>query len=266
MKKVLNGKTVLITGSTRQGIGATAALVLAHLGAKIVLNYGTGEKGRNASVRASLLEKKIKKFSKKVITVAADIKKEKDVKKLFKKAVSEFGSVDILVNNAGGTWIPQDFAGISTEHWEQAVRSEIDGTFYCMREALPFMRKKRWGRIINICLDEKIMEIALLAQNNHILEKYPYDFAIAKYAKQRLTSLISPLEFKYGITCNNIMPGIIEEMNNSEALKIIKEDLPPSIHFNPVDVARVIAYLCTKEAAGITGSDIKIPGNIYKRL
>jgi len=266
IKKKLNGKTALITGSTRKGIGATTALTLAHYGANIILNYGTGSKGEAASKRAAALEKIIKKFNKNVLTIAADVTQEKDVQKLFSSGFKKFGSVDILVNNAGGTWIPQDFAQIKTSHFKQATRPEIEGTFFCIREALPLMRKKRWGRIINICLDLKTMELSLGETPDHILDKYPYDFALAKYTKQHLTELISPLEFKYGITCNNILPGIIEEMSNEEALEIIQGKREQSFFFNPLDVAETIAYLCSEEARSITNSNLNIPGNLYKRI
>lgn len=263
--KNLKGKTALITGSTRLGIGATTALALADLGVNVILNYGTGMSNSEAGKRADALEKKIKTFNKNVITLVADITKEGQVKKLFKDAVSAFGSVDILINNAGGTWVEQDFAEITTKHWNQVVKPEIDGTFYCIREVLPLMRKKQWGRIVNICLDKDAMELALNAEG-HILEKYPYDFAIAKESKRNIVQRIALSELKYGITCNNIMPGIIEELENEKALKIIQGKTKQSIFFNPTDVSDTITYLCSQNARGVTGSDIKLPGNIYTRL
>lgn len=261
----LKGKTVLITGSTRAGIGSAAAFALASSGANIVLNYGTGSRDSAAKKRASCMTKKIKQFNKNVITLVGDIKKEKEVKDLFEAAEKKFGSVDILVNNAGGTWIEQDFAEIKTNHWNQMIRAEIDGTFFCIREALPAMRRNGWGRIINICLDEESIAFALNAEG-HVLEKYPYDFALTKNVKAEMSRKIALAEFKYGITCNNILPGIIEEMNNEQTLNIIQNKISQSVFFNPTDVAATVNYLCGNEARGITGSDIRFPGNLYNRL
>jgi len=257
------GKTALITGSTRSGIGATTAMVLASMGANIILNYGTGGTGREARLRAEELSKKIATTNPNVLVLEAAVDTEKEVKKLFANSVDRFGSVDILVNNAGGLWIEQDFAQIETRHWDQAVRTELDGTFYCIREALPGMRAKRWGRIVNVGLHHAIMEWLVNTQYGNVLDKYPYDFSIAKYAKQQFASLLALAEFKHGITINNVLPGIIETMDNERALEIIQGHSAQEMFLNPLDVAHAIVYLCSEEARGITQSDIRIPGNLY---
>ena len=264
MSNSLVGKTALITGSTRTGIGATTAMMLASKGANIILNYGTGGTGREAGQRAEKLRQKVAATNPNVVVLEAAVDSEKEVKKLFARTAERFGSVDILVNNAGGLWIEQDFAQIETGHWNQAVRRELDGTFYCIREALPPMRAKRWGRIINVGLHYVVMELLVNAQYGNVLDKYPYDFAIAKHAKQQITGLLALAEFKHGITINNVLPGIIETIDNDRALEIIQAHSPQEIFFNPVDVANAILYLCSEEARGITQSDIRIPGNFYR--
>lgn len=135
----LSGRTALVTGSTRQGIGATTAMALAFRGAKVILNFGTGSRDAAARQRADALANKLDGLGGRVAVIEASIQSEAEIKELFLKATELFGGVDILVNNAGGTWLEQDFAGIETRHWEQAVRSEIDGIFYCIRAALPHM-------------------------------------------------------------------------------------------------------------------------------
>ena len=262
----LVGRAALVTGSTRRGIGAASAMQLALEGANVILNYGTGSTGPAARERAGALREKIKETGAHVEVVEADISSEDGVKKLFHQAGELFGGVDILVNNAGGAWIEQDFAVIETAHWNQAVRPEIDGTFFCIREALPHMRRNRWGRIINICLDEETLALLVNAQYGHVLEKYPYDFGVAKFAKREIGRLVALAEYKHGITVNNILPGIIEEMENDEALRKLQGTSEPSIYFDPTDVARAVTFLCREEARGITKSDLRIPGNIYTRL
>lgn len=239
-------------------------MVLAARGANIILNYGTGGTGREARHRAEELHKKIAATNSNVLVLEATVDSEKEVRRLFANAADRFGCVDILVNNAGGLWIEQDFGQIETRHWDQAVRSELDGTFYCIREALPGMRAKRWGRIVNVGLHHTIMEWLVNTQYGNVLDKYPYDFSIAKYAKQQFASLLALAEFKHGITINNVLPGIIETMDNERALETIQGHSAQEISFNPLDVANAIAYLCSEEARGITQSDIRIPGNLYR--
>lgn len=266
MSESLAGKTALITGSTRQGIGAATAMLLALEGASVVLNYGTGSKSPEAGQRAEALRQQLESLNCRVAVIEAAIHSEAEVKELFRRAGELFGGVDILVNNAGGTWLEQDFAAIETRHWDQAIRAEIDGTFYCIREALPHMRRRRWGRIINICLHEETLTLLVNAQYGHVLEKYPYDFALAKSAKREMTHLLALAEFKYGITLNNVLPGIIEELGHEEALSRLRDTGEPGLYYDPVDVARAVAWLCSEAARGISGSDLRIPGNIYPRL
>ena len=266
MTESLAGKAALITGSTRRGIGAATALALALEGASIILNYGTGGKSSEARGRAEELTDKIRSLGANVALIAAAVQSEDEVKEMFRQAKELFGGIDILVNNAGGAWLEQDFAAIDTQHWNQAIRSEIDGTFFCIRESLPHMRDKHWGRVINVCLDEATMQLLINAQYGHVLEKYPYDFSLAKFTKREITKLLAFPEFKYGITINNILPGIIEDVDHDAALARLRLTNDNAIYFDPVDVARAIVFLCREDARGITQSDIRIPGNIYQRL
>jgi NAD(P)-dependent dehydrogenase (short-subunit alcohol dehydrogenase family) len=239
---------------------------LALDGANVILNYGTGGRGVAARERAEGLCSKIAELNTNVVVLEAAVHSEVEVKEMFGQARSRFGSVDILVNNAGGLWIEQDFAAISTQHWDQAIRPEIDGTFFCIREALSDMRGKQWGRIVNICLDLRVLDLLVNAVYGHVLARYPFDFAIAKTAKAELARLLALTELKHGITINNVLPGIIEEMSNDDALQIIRREARQSVYFNPVDVAEAVAWLCRDEARAITQSDIRVPGNVYKRL
>lgn len=265
--RFLEGRTALVTGSTRRGIGATTAIVLAHHGANIVLNYGTGRGGAEAHERAETLRAKIETLTgSRTVTVEASIREEADVRRMFVEARKHFGAVDILVNSAGGLWLEQDFACIATDHWEQALRSEADGTFYCIREALPEMRTRSWGRIINIGLDTDTLELLINAHYGHILERYPFDFHLAKLVKSEITHKISMIELKHNITVNNVLPGIIENMDNDEVFAAVAEEAHPNAWFSPLDVANTVAFLCSEAARGITRSDVRLPGNVYKRL
>ena len=263
----LEGRTALVTGSTRRGIGAATAIVLAYRGADVVLNYGTGGGGGGAQERAEALRAAIEQRAGVcAIAIEASMLSEAAVHRLFDEARGHFGSVDILVNSAGGLWVEQDFADITTSHWEQALRPEIDGTFYCIREALPDMRARQWGRIVNIGFDVDTLELLINAHYGHVLERYPFDFHIAKSAKREMARRLAPIEFKQGITINNVLPGVIENIDNDEVFAAVEGTSRGSTWFGPVDVAGTVAFLCSEAARGITGSDIRLPGNLYKRL
>lgn len=263
----LTGRTALITGSTRRGIGAATAMRLGEEGANIVLNYGTGDRSAEARKRADDLRTELRERGIEVGLIEAAVHSETEVVSMFRQASDQFGAVDILVNNAGGRWIEQDFANIHTDHCNQAVRSEVDGTFYCIRAALPSMRSRRWGRIVNVCLDFDAMALLVNAHYGHELDKFPYDFAIAKQAKREFAHRLALPELKHGITINNIMPGIIEDLISETAVSHSTSSAAGTSRFySPSDVAGAIAFRCHDEARAITRSDIHIPGNIYTRL
>ena len=107
-----------------------------------------------------------------------------------------------------------------------------------------------------------IMEWLVNAQYGNVLDKYPYDFSIAKYAKQQFASLLALAEFKYGITINNVFPGIIETIDNERALEIIQGHSAQEMFLNPLDVANAIVSL----QRGVPGHYSKRYSDSWKSL
>jgi 3-oxoacyl-[acyl-carrier protein] reductase len=265
-ERTLKGRVALITGSVGNGIGRSAALALANAGADIALNYGTGRKQEEIEHTGRQVQAAIERMGGRSVLICADTRDEQQVIRLFQQVREELGSVDILINNAGRGWLDQDFVEISSERWEQTIAAELNGAFYCMRESLPGMREKRWGRIVNIVIDPTSLNLLLNAQYGHVLDRYPYAFAIGKAARKSLTHNLAYAELRNSITINNILPGIIEEMSLNEAVSEATGDLANRSAARPSDIGRIIAYLCSEEARVITNSDIVIPGNLYSRL
>jgi NAD(P)-dependent dehydrogenase (short-subunit alcohol dehydrogenase family) len=262
----LRGRTALVTGSTRAGIGAATALRLAAAGANVVLNYGSGDASPQARERANAFAAQVQERGREVMVVEADVKSLADVQRMFVQIRDRFTHLDILVNNAGATWLEQEFTEIDADRWQRAMQTEIDGVFLCMRAALPEMRRRRWGRIVNVCVDMQVLELLINAQYGHVLERYPTDFAIGKTGRQALTRLTALAEWKYGITINNILPGIIEDAAVAELLQQIPQSDYQRTYCDPLDVAEAVLWLCSPQARAVTGSDVRIPGNVYKRL
>jgi 3-hydroxybutyrate dehydrogenase len=255
---MLKGKTALVTGST-SGIGLGIATRLAAEGANVILN-GFGD--------ASLIDKLKKDLTEKsgaaVTHDPADMTKPGEIAAMLQKAIARFGAVDILVNNAGIQHVaPVDEFPI--EKWDAIIAINLSSAFHTVRAALPAMKKKRWGRIINIA-------------SAHALVASPFKsaYVAAKHGIAGFTKTVALETAEHGITANAICPGyvltpLVEKQipDTAKARGIseeaVKRDVllaaQPTKKFVGIDeVAGLAAYLCAAEAASITGAILSIDG------
>lgn len=262
--RALSGRTAIVTGSIGGGIGRSVALRLAKAGANIVLNHGTGATGdRSEDVRRVL--DAITAMAARAVHVKADTRTAAGVAAIVAGAREAFGEPDILVNNAGAAWLEQDFAEIDEERWSQTLAAEIAGPALLIKHVLPAMRRRRWGRIVNLAIDRTTLGTLLDHAYANRLDRYPVPFALGKIARSDLTHLLAPIEWRYGITINNICPGIIEDMTFDDAVSA----LDGTARFpmaTPADIAELVFQLCTDAMRNVTGSDIVMPGNVFARL
>ncbi len=250
MAKPLAGHVALVTGSTGAGMGRSTALTLARDGADVVLNTGTNRRTRAASNRRLLGA--IQEFDVRAILVEAKTTDGTAVRDMFARAKRELGPVDILVNNAGGRWDPRwDLTKVDDAFWTDVLRAEIDGMFHTIKTALPDMRRRRWGRIINLGMErsEEFMEP-------------PYDYTVGKIARHGLTRILSEVEIPRGITINAVAPGYIPGFTVHEALDAVRHGTTwrSRRHGTPQDVAELVAWLCTDEARFVKGAVIPVHG------
>ncbi len=250
MARPLEGRVALVTGSTGEGMGRSTALTLARDGADIVLNTGTNRTTRVAANRRLL--DAVQGFGVRAILVEAKTKDGAAVRGLFARAKRELGPVDILVNNAGGRWDPKrDLTKVDDDFWADVLRAEIDGMFHTIKAALPDMRRRRWGRIINLGMErsEEFMEP-------------PYDYTVGKIARHGLTRILSEVEMPHGVTINAVAPGYIPYFSFDEALDAVRHGSSWRMrkHGTPQDVAELVAWLCTEEARYVKGAIIPIHG------
>jgi NAD(P)-dependent dehydrogenase (short-subunit alcohol dehydrogenase family) len=251
----LKRRTALITGSTGSGIGRSTALRLAFEGANIILNYGTYHRTddvlkdteRNTNTVARIVEE----FGGKVLVVPADTRDPHQVQAMVDQGIEKFGAIDVLINNAGGEWVVQDITEIVPNHWRSVLQAEIDGAYYCIKYALPRMRERKWGRIINISMENA------LNWKGHLAE----DYALGKAARTWMVRAWADEEIKYGITINAIEPGPIAHMTLEEATDAIKNGRAWQERKKPVahDIAELIAFLCTEKARFISGGVFVLP-------
>ena len=250
MDKPLTGHVALVTGSTGQGMGRSTALTLAREGADVVLNYGTNRTTREAENRR--LVRTIEEFGVRTLLVPADTADGDAVRGMFTKAKEELGAVDILVNNHGGQYVmTRDLTKVEDGFWQGVLRAEIEGVFHTVKAALPDMRRKRWGRIINLGMERS--------------EEFtgpPYDYTVGKIARHGMTRILSEVEIPRGITINAVAPGYIPYVTFEQAVNAVRHGRTWTRrrHGTPQDVADVVAWLCTEEARFVKGAILPVHG------
>ncbi|HSE00962.1 MAG TPA: 3-hydroxybutyrate dehydrogenase [Burkholderiales bacterium] len=256
---MLNGKkTALVTGST-SGIGQGIAETLAAGGANIILN-GFGRADDIEALRAKIE----KDHGVAVRYDGADMSKPAAIEAMVKKAISEFGAVDILVNNAGIQHVaPID--EFPVEKWDAIMAINLSAAFHTIRHALPKMKSRKWGRIINIA-------------SAHALAASPYKsaYVAAKHGIAGLTKTVALEVAELGITANAVCPGyvltpLVEKQipDTAKARGITEEQVikdvllaaQPTKQFVTVSqVASLTAYLASDLAASVTGAIIPVDG------
>lgn len=243
----LNDKVSIVTGASR-GLGKGIAVKLAKEGSKVIL----------ADVLAATdTYEEITAQGGTAFVYTVNITKNDEVEKLIAFTLEKFGALDILVNNAG---INRDgiLHKMSEDQWNDVINVNLTGTFLCTREALKFMRSKGYGRIINISSGSWLGNIG---QAN---------YAASKAGVVGLTKTAARENAKKGITCNVICPGFIEtdmtlrlkEVNNGAAWDSMMGRIPMGFAGKPSDVANLVAFLASDEAAYITAEVINVGGGM----
>ena len=255
---VLKGKNAVVTGST-SGIGLGIAEAFAKEGINLVLN-GFGNAAEIEKIRAGLASK----FGVKVLYDGADMSKPGDIEAMMKKALSELGGVDILVNNAG-IQVVAPVEEFPVAKWDAIIAINLSSAFHTTRLAVPYMKSKKWGRIINVA-------------SAHALVASPFKsaYVASKHGIMGFTKTIALEVAEVGITCNAICPGyvltpLVESQipDTAKARGITEEQVKrdvllaaqPTKQFVTVEqVAGTAVFLCSDAAASITGTNISVEG------
>jgi 3-hydroxybutyrate dehydrogenase len=252
------GKTALVTGST-SGIGLGIARTLAAQGANVVLN-GFGEAAEIERLRAELSEA----HDVQVRHDGADMSRPEDVERMMARALAEFGAIDLLVNNAGIQHVApvEDFA---PERWYAILAVNLSAVFHTTRLAVPAMRRKGWGRIVNIASAHAL-----------VASKYKSAYVAAKHGVAGFTKTVALELAEAGITVNAVCPGYVltplverqipdtaraRGISEQEVVRDVLLAAQPTKKFVTVEqVAALTAFLCSDDAASITGAVLPIEG------
>ncbi|MEP7064124.1 MAG: 3-hydroxybutyrate dehydrogenase [Betaproteobacteria bacterium] len=251
-------RTALITGST-SGIGQGIAEALAHAGMNIVLN-GFGDDKSIEALRARLAALQ----GATVIHDAADMTNPAEIRAMMARAIRQFGAVDVLVNNAGIQHVaPVD--EFPEDKWDAIIAINLSSAFHTIRAALPGMKARKHGRIVNIA-------------SAHALVASPFKsaYVAAKHGIAGLTKTVALEVAQAGITCNAICPGYVltpmaeRQIPDTARARGISEDAvirdvmlagQPTKRFVGIDeVASLAVYLASDAAASITGAMLSIDG------
>jgi 3-hydroxybutyrate dehydrogenase len=255
---MLNGKTALVTGST-SGIGLSIARAYAKEGANVVIN-GFGDKDAIEQERAGIE----KDFGVKALYSGADMSKGEEIAQMVADAGKAFSAVDILVNNAGIQFVApvEEFP---VDKWNQIIAINLSAAFHACRAAVPGMKAKKWGRIINTA-------------SAHALVASPFKsaYVAAKHGIAGLTKTVALETATFGITANAICPGyvwtpLVEKqipdtmkargLTREQVIKDVLLAAQPTKEFVTVEeIAGLAVYLASDLARSITGSIISIDG------
>src|ERR1700681_4778356 len=247
---MLKGKTALVTGST-SGIGLAIARALAADGANLMLN-GFGDKAAGEKDRAGLE----KDFGIKALYAPADMSKPAEIAAMVATTEKSFGSLDVLVNNAGIQHVAniEDFP---IEKWDAVIAINLSSSFHTIRAAVPGMKKRKCGRIINIASAHGLVASA---------QKVAY--VSAKHGLVGMTKVVAMEAANDGVTCNAICPGwvltpLVQKQIDDRAkasgktvreeeIALLAEKQPMHQFTKPESIGALTVFLCSDGAESIT--------------
>lgn len=245
----LSGKVAVVTGGNA-GIGEAIAKAFAREGASVVI---TGRRqGELDRVVNDILQAQGKAFA-----VAGSVTDEHSAQEAVRQTVQRFGQLDILVNNAGIGDFGKRLHEINDTTWAQVLDVNLTGVFRMTRAVLPQMLKQGRGAIVNISSVASLVGLPTLSA-----------YAASKGALDALTRALAVDYAKDGIRCNVVNPGLIDTpmaaplMGNPEQLNPILSHYPIRRPGKPEEVASLVLYLASDEAAWVTGGTFPLDGGM----
>ncbi|NLZ94594.1 MAG: SDR family oxidoreductase [Bacteroidales bacterium] len=257
----LKGKVAIVGGSSK-GLGKASAMSLAKEGVNIVLC------ARNKETLGKT-KREIEALGVEVLALSVDMTKEEDNKRIVKETIDKFGTIDILVNNSGGP-SPGSFRDFSIEDFDQAYNSVLRYNIRMIKFCLPYMEKKRWGRIINIASVSVKEPMPTMVLSNI------FRTAVVSFAKS-----ISKEIMGNGVTINTICPGYFRTERITQLMKKESIDANVSVEeyeqevmaafphkrfISPDELGDMVAYLSSEQARSITGTTTQIDGGVNSGL
>lgn len=245
--KPLQDRVALVTGAAR-GIGRAIAIELASRGATVAIHY------RTSSAEAARLSAEIQEMGVESILIQGDVSSKTESKHVMEAVMDSFKQIDILVNNAGITR-DRTLRKMTEEEWREVLNTNLNGTFYCTRAAIPSMIQNRFGRIVNIA--SFVGQAGAYGQAN---------YAASKGAIISFTKTIALELAQYNITANVVAPGYTAtDMVGNMPPRVLNEiasRIPLKRLAEPQEIAKAAAFLIT-DGNYITGHELNVNGGVY---
>jgi 3-oxoacyl-[acyl-carrier protein] reductase len=240
----LAGRTAVVTGASR-GLGRALALRLAQEGANVVVNY------RADAVAAAEVVAAIHRMGREATMVQADVTAADDARALITAAAAQLGSVDVLVNNVGEFALGR-VAETGAPRWRELLDSNLNSVHHLCHAAVPHMRRRQWGRIVNVGLSPV-----------HLIRGAPNiaAYAVAKTGVVVLSRSLAVEEAAHGITVNCVSPGLIDNGYLPPAQRgWMEKRVPMGRLGRPEEIARAVAFLASPESSYISGANLTVSG------
>jgi len=243
----LDGQIALVTGGSR-GIGAACCRLLARAGCDVAVNYR-----RRADAGAAVAHE-VEATGRRAITIAADVINPQQVDLMVQSVVEQLGGLDILVNNAG-IWTDGSIDRMTDADWARMIGVNLSGVFHACRAAVPAMRARRGGSIVNIA--------STAGQRG---EAHHSHYAASKGGLIALTKSLAVELAPDAIRVNVVAPGWIRTDMTEEFLRpdriaeSLKEPIPLGRPGEPEDVAGPVVFLCSNLARYVTGATLNVNG------
>jgi acetoacetyl-CoA reductase len=245
--KPLQDKVALVTGGAR-GIGRAIAIELANRGASVAINY------RSSSAEAEKLSAEIQEMGVESVLIQGDVSSKEDSRHVMEAVLDSFKQIDILINNAGITR-DRTVRKMTEEEWKDVLNTNLNGTFYCTRAALPSMIQRKFGRIVNIA--SFVGQAGAFGQAN---------YAASKGAIIAFTKTVALEMAQFNITANVVAPGYTAtEMVAGIPARVLGEiesRIPLKRLAEPQEIAKAAAFLVT-DGNYITGHQLNVNGGVY---
>lgn len=253
MERIFEGKTFLITGSGK-GIGSAIALDAGRRGANVIVHYHSSEQNAQEVFKA------VNSTGCRCILVKADLSLPQEIQFLCNEAQKAFGGVDVLVNNAALQY-NVNFDGYTIEKFRKIFNINLRGYIMMSQQLLPYMLKKRWGRIINI---------------SSVHAKRPTNFdmgyCMTKGAIKMLTRELALETARYNVTVNALELGYVDigvksgnppEVISAEQLRvppafIFRETYPWGRYLTPDTIGPIVAFFASEDAGWINGASLRV--------
>lgn len=257
---------VAIVCAASQGLGKAVALGLFAEGANVVICSRDAGRLQKASQEIAAASPD---STTRILPLVADVTDAAQITELVARTVEEFGRIDILVTNAGGPPVAS-FPDLDDAMWEKGITLNLMSTIRCIREVLPHMRRKQWGRIIAI---------------TSITAKQPInDLVISSTVRPGILGLVRVLSNQYageGVLINSVTPGFILTARQKEIAEAraasrgitpqeyvaeLVREVPVKRYGTPEELANVIVFLASERASFITGATISVDGGLTKGI